>query len=131
MSGGLLMARDDGLFRRMTAALVELGGNVAAADLGGEVVQLEDQTGRLFTLYERVPKGTEWEFRDEPVTTAQGVHRPDLQRVTACPFECLWPDLVARLAGVAGTDRRGPHLVIGRGWSPLERGAVNAAEVRL
>lgn len=112
MSGGFLIALDGGLYHRVAAALVELGGTAAIDELGGGVVQLADTTGRLFTLYERIPDGTEWEVRDGLFTVAEGVQPPDMQRVTACPFECCWPDLVARLADVAARTAKSPTWVL-------------------
>lgn len=67
--GGYLVAHDNSLYERASAALVELGGLQVTAALGGAVVQVADDEGRLFTLYERVPTGTEWDAYDGPFTT--------------------------------------------------------------
>ena len=63
MSGGFLIALDSGLYRRVASRLVELGASAATDDVGGEIVQLADEDGRLFTLFERVPEGTECRLR--------------------------------------------------------------------
>ncbi len=76
MSGGFLVALDSGLYRRAASALVEFGGVLGVDDPGGGVAQLADNSGRLFTLYERVPDGTEWEVRDGTFTAAPGVQPP-------------------------------------------------------
>lgn len=131
MSGGFLIALDSGLYPRVAAALVELGGTTAIDNLGGEVVQLADEEERLFTLYERVPEGTEWEFRAGPFTVARGVHPPDMLRVTACPFECRWPDMVARLAYVAARAAEAPTWVLDGDGVIWDAQAVDAAEVQL
>lgn len=110
--GGFLIALDDGLYRRVANALIGLGGIEATAGLGGGVVQLSDGEGRLFTLYERVPAGTEWEVHDGPFVRAPGVRLPDMERVTACPFDCRWPDVVARLADVAARTAEAPTWVL-------------------
>ena len=95
--GGFFIAVESGLFHRASIAIVGLGGVRAVNNLGG-VVQIIDSVGHLFTLYERVPDGTEWEFQDGSFTAAPGVQQPDMRCVVACPFECRWPDLVTRLA---------------------------------
>lgn len=132
MSGGFLIALDGGLYRRVAAALVAMGGVTAMDDLDGEVVQYGDDEGRLFTLFETVPMGTEWEFREGPVIAGPGVQLPDMQSVTACPFECRWPDLAAGVADVASrtSDAAATWLLDGDGvvWNA---GSVNTAEVRL
>lgn len=128
--GGFLVALDQGLYRRVEVALVGLGG-VAAVDYLGGVVQVADEPGRLFTLYERVPEGTESEYTDGPFTVADGVLAPDMERVTACPFECQWPDMVARLAEtVAGTAETPTWLLDGDGvlWNAE---GVDVSKVRL
>ena len=131
MSGGFLIALDRDLYRRVAAALVELGGVTAADDLEGEVVQLTDDTGRLFTLYEKVPTGTEWEVHEGPVTAARGVDPPQMQRVTACPFECRWPDMVAHLADVAARTAEAPTWLLDGDGVLWNAESVDAAEVQL
>lgn len=129
--GGFLLGLDGGLYGHIAAMLVNFGVVAAVDDLEGQVVQLTDEAGRLFTLYERVPVGTEWEFRDGPVRPAEGVQVPDLDRVTACPFECRWPDLVARLAEMAAIVSEGPVWVLDGDGVVWDAGAVDPAKVRL
>lgn len=108
MRGGFLIALDSGLYRRVAAAVVAHGGVAATGDHGGGVVQLTDDQGRLFTLYETVPSGTEWEVREGTFVAAPGVHVPNMESVTACPFECQWPDLVVRVAYVVARTSQAP-----------------------
>ena len=131
MSGGFLIALDDEVFRRVATALVELGGIAAIDVLGGEVVQLADDAGRLFTLYERIPEGTEWEVRDGPFRAARGVRSPDMRRVTACPFECRWPEVVARLADVASRTAETPMWVLDGDGVLWNAESVDPTEVQL
>lgn len=112
MSGGFLLGLHGNLYDPIEAMLKQLGAKTALDDSGGRVVQLADECGRLFTLYERVPNGTEWEFREGPVVPAVGVSVPDLQRVVACPFECRWPSLVADLAKMAAAVSGGSLWVL-------------------
>lgn len=99
MSGGFLIAPDDRLYDRAARTLQELGAVSSLDDLGGGVSQFADEGGRLFTLYERVPDGTDWEVREGALVSASGAQLPDMRLVTACPFECRWPDLAVRIVG--------------------------------
>jgi hypothetical protein len=131
MSGGFLIALDSDLYRRAAAAIVELGGVAATDVLGGAVVQLTDDKGRLFTLYETVPPGTEWEVREGPFVAGRGVHPPDMERVTACPFECRWPDMVARLAVVAARTAETPTWLLDSDGVVWNAESVDPNEVHL
>ncbi len=131
MRGGFLIAADGDLYRRASSALVELGGATAMDDPEGEVVQYADGQGHLFTLYGRVPGGTEWEVREGPVTAADGVDLPDMQHVVACPFECRWPDLVARIAAATATRSDARTWLLDGDGVLWDARAVNAAQVRL
>jgi len=116
MRGGFLVALDSGLYVRVADVLVELGGVVAEDGDGGAIVQLVDESGRRFMLYERIPEGTEWEVTEGPFRVAPGVQAPDMQQVTACPFECRWPDMVSDLAeAVARTAEVSTWLLDGDG----------------
>lgn len=131
MSGGYLVARDRGLYERAAQALVALGAVSAIDDLGGGVVQFTDDSGRLFTLYERVPDGTDWEVREGAFTAAQGVQPPDMQLVIACPFECRWPDLAARLADTVARTAEAPTWVLDGDGVIWNAEAVDPLNVRL
>lgn len=129
--GGFLLGLDGSLYDHVSAMLEGSGAVAAVDDLEGRVVQLTDESGRLFTLYERVPAGTEWEVRQGPVRPAAGNQVPDLNRVTACPFECRWPDLVARLAAKAAEVSEAPVWVLDGDGVVWEAGAVDPANLRL
>jgi hypothetical protein len=131
MSGGFIISVDRGLFRRVAAALVDLGGVVAMDDVAGEVVQLTDADGHLFTLYERVVPGTEWEVSGEPVMAAPGVVPPDMQGVIACPFECRWPELVARIADRAAGTAEAPTWLLDGDGVVWDAESVDPTRVRL
>lgn len=131
MMGGFLLALDKGLYQRVAAALVELGGVTAVDELGGGVVQLSDDAGRLFTLYERVPDGTEWEVYDGLAAVADGVQAPMIERTTACPFECRWPDMVARLAETAARTAETPTWLLDGDGVLWKAESVDASKVSL
>src|SRR5262245_40946556 len=98
MRGGFLLENDPVLFARSAAVLTELGAIQRDDDIGGSVMQLADSSGRLFTPYECVPEGAEWEVRTGPFMLVPLVQAPDMNHVVACPFECRWPDLLADVA---------------------------------
>jgi hypothetical protein len=129
--GGYLIALDSGLYRRAAAALVELGAIQATAALGGGVVQLAVDDGHLFTLYELVPAATAWEVAEGRLTAAQGVQLPDFALVVACPFECRWPDLVARIADALARTAEAPTWVLDGDGVLWDAKAVDPLKVRL
>lgn len=131
MSGGFLVARDDGLYVRAAGSLAALGAVSAVDEVGGAVFQFTDDSGRLFTLYERVPDGTEWEVRGGTFAAAHGVQPPDMQLVVACPFECRWPDLVARLAETTARTTGVPTWVLDGDGVIWNAEAVDPLRVRL
>ena len=108
--GGFLVAYDD-LYERASAALVELGGR-QAADSDGAVVQVADAEGRLFTLWEKTPAGFEYEAYEGPFNTAPGVQIPDISIMTACPFDCRWPDLTSRMAEIIARTAEAPTWLL-------------------
>jgi hypothetical protein len=131
MRGGFLIALDGGLYRRVAAMLLERGAATAAEDSGGGVVQLTDPDGHIFTMFESVPEGSEWEVRERPFVAAPGVRLPDMLRVTACPFECRWPDMVARVAAAAARTAEAPTWVLDGDGVVWDAERVNPEEVRL
>jgi hypothetical protein len=129
--GGYFVGHDSGLYTRAATVLVEMGGIEATAALGGAVVQLADSQGRLFTLYERVPAGTEWDIYEGQLTAAHGVQLPDITRMFACPFECRWPDLLARLADVIARTAEAPTWVLDGDGVVWNAEAVDPLKVQL
>jgi hypothetical protein len=129
--GGFLLAIDERLFHRAAAALTDLGALQAVDDLGGDIVQYSDQEGRLFTLYEHVPAGTEWEVRDGPFEAAPGVNPPDMHTVVACPFECRWADLAVQLADAIARTAEAPTWVLDGDGVIWDAEAVDPLKVRL
>lgn len=130
MSGGFFLAHDDRLFERAAAALKQLGAIQAVDDLGGDIIQYTDDSGRLFTLYEHVPTGTEWEVRDGPFDAAPGVDPPDILAAVACPFECRWTDLAVRLADVIARTAEAPTWVLDGDGVIWDAEAVDPMRVR-
>lgn len=131
MRGGFLFALDSDLYKRVAEAIVEIGGAAVVEDDGGMVVQFTDDGERIFTLFERLPRGSEWEVHDGPFVTASGVSLPDMKRVTACAFECRWPDMVAWFAKVAAQTADAPTWLLdgdGRVWNANH---VDPGQVRL
>lgn len=131
MSGGFLLALDHELFDRSVAALISLGGTRAVEELGGRLVQHADAAGRLFTLFEEVPNGTEWEVREGPFIAAPGAKVPDMRTVVACPFECRWPDVAARLADIIARTSEAPTWVMDGDGVVWDAKAVDPHNVRL
>ena len=80
------------------------------------MAQLRDGEGRLFTLYERVPAGCEWEVYEE-VTAAQGVQLPNcgsLRPVRSSADGPTWPSgWPIELPGTAGNAN--PEILDGDG----------------
>jgi len=131
MSGGFFLSRDDRLFERAAATLMRIGGVKAANDLGGDIVQYADDAGHLFTLYEKVPRGTEWEVREGPFTAAPGVEPPDMQVAFPCPFECRWPELVVRLADDIARTAEAPTWILDGDGVIWDAGAVDPQKICL
>jgi hypothetical protein len=131
MRGGFIIAVDEGLFERSARALTELGGTQATDSDGDGVVQFADADGRMFTLFERVPAGTEWEVREGPFVPAPGAIPPDMGQVIACPFECRWPDLTATLADTIAQTAEAPTWVLDGDGVIWDAEAVDSDKVRL
>lgn len=131
MSAGFLVARDEGLYRRAVHALLSRGAVADNDELGGGVVQFTDDSGRPFTLYERVPQGMDWEVREGPFTAAPGVHLPNMQLVIACPFECRWPELLADIADTVARTAEAPTWVLDGDGVIWDAEAVDPHRVRV
>lgn len=131
MRGGFIIAADRALFDRAALGLLALGGTQAVDDDGGGVVQFADAEGRLFTLYERVLQGTDWEVREGPFTAAPGVRPPDMRLVAACPFDCRWPDLAVRVADVIARTAEASTWVLDGDGVIWDAEAVDPLKVRL
>lgn len=131
MKGGFFLALDDRLFRRAAKVVTELGGVQVFDDLHGGTLQFADHAGRLFTLFERVYEGTEWEVREGPIIAAQGVQLPDMQAVIACPFECRWSDLVGHVAEAIARTAEAPTWVLDGDGVVWDAGAVDPRKILL
>ncbi len=112
MRGGFLIATDRGLFDRAAEVLVAMGGVQAIDEVGDRLVQFLDTDERLFTLYQRVLEGTDWEVREGDFSAAPGVQLPDMNLVTACPFDCRWPALTAHVAEAVARTAETPTWVL-------------------
>lgn len=66
-----------------------------------------------------------------PFRAAPGVQPSNMQFVTACPFECRWPDLLARLAGVIARTAEAPTWALDGDGMVSDAGAIDPLEVRL
>lgn len=131
MRGGFVIATDQRLFERAARALSELGASQALDADGDRVVQFADADGRMYTLFERVPEGTEWEVREGPFAAAPGVTPPEMELVNACPFECRWPDLAARIADAIARTAEAPTWVLDGDGVIWDAEAVDPQRVRL
>ncbi|XBB67862.1 hypothetical protein ABFU82_00730 [Nocardioides sp. WV_118_6] len=121
MKGGFFVAGDAGLYQRAEAVLLGLGA-VKAQDSDGAVVQLADPEGRLLTLFERAPAGTEWEY---------DIALPGGPTVVACPFECRWVDLVVRIAGRVADRSALPTWVLDGDGALWEAGRIDPRAIVL
>lgn len=97
----------------------------------GELVQLSDIEGRLFTLYERVPAGTEWEVHEGPFDVQDGVEVPSMELVQACPFDCRWADLVVRVAALAARTHENPTWLLDNDGQIWDAAVVDVDRVSL
>ena len=129
--GGYLVAHDDGLYARAAAALVRLGAVEAPDSLGGCLVQVRDAEGRLFTMYERVAPGAEWEVFGAPLAPAPGLGLPGSDGMTACPFDCRWPELTVHLAAVIAQTSQEPTWLIDGDGVMWKAEAVDPARLAL
>lgn len=111
--------------------LVDLGGTQAADETGDGMTQLVDENGRLFTLFERVPEGTDWEVREGPFAAATGARLPDMRTVVACPFDCRWPDLAVRVAASVARAAEVPTWLLDGDGVVWGAEAVDPRRVRL
>ncbi|WP_125785159.1 hypothetical protein [Amycolatopsis sp. WAC 01375] len=120
--GGSIVSLDGDFFRHVESVLVEMGAATASGGPGESVVQLTDESGRLFTVFEGVPAGAEWEVTDGPFEAADDdVRVPDMTKVFSCSFECRWVDLVVRLLDAVAQGADSPIWVVdGNGvvWDP-------------
>jgi hypothetical protein len=83
MKGAFLLSRDDRLFEDAKRALVGFGGQYFPKD---GVVQLRDETGGLFTLFDNAEP--RWEYAEGPLTAAPGVELPDISQMKGLAVEC-------------------------------------------
>ncbi len=75
--------------------------------VGSDFLQLQDRSGRYFTVFGDLNPSLDWEFRDGPHIRAEGVRLPDMAAVSACFVECRWEDLFVAVIGTIA--RRAPH----------------------
>ena len=113
MRGGSIVSLDGDFFRHVESVLVEMGATIASDGPGESVVQLTDEGGRLFTVFEGVPAGTEWEVTDGPFEAADdSVRVPAMAKVFSCSFECRWIDLAVRLLKAVPQDAEASMWVV-------------------
>lgn len=132
MRGGYVLTDDKAVFDRFAGALAGLGEVLQVSGSQGTVVQLSDEHGRLFTVFDAVPKGVEWEVFQE-LPTPSGRRLPSLKcdDLAAFPFESRWPELVARaLSAIADVVDERVWLLDGDGvlW---DAGSVDPVRLRL
>lgn len=127
MKGAFVVSSDMHVFDEARDALVRIGAKATEDD----VVQLQDELGRLFTIYRSIDPSTDWEWREGPFISRADVEPPDMTKATACWVECRWEDLFAsvmrRLAEALSTTA---WVLDGDGvlWPASE---VDPREVRL
>ncbi|WP_282695780.1 hypothetical protein [Streptomyces sp. CC208A] len=86
-----MISASAGLFGEARSILIEAGAKSSV-----DVVQLEDEQGHLFTLYE-VDPSADWDWREGPDSLRPGVQVPDMANATACMVECRWEEMFARV----------------------------------
>ena len=93
MKGAYLLSESQRLFDDAKRVLVGLG---AQCSRDGDVVQIENEKGELFTLFDNAEP--ESEFKQEPLTAAPGVELPDVSRMKGLAVECRSEAQFASLA---------------------------------
>jgi len=83
MKGAFLLSESDRLFDEAKQVLIRLG---AKCSSDGEVVQLRNEEGESFTLFNKAEP--EWEYKAEPLTAAPGVELPDVSKMIGLAVEC-------------------------------------------
>jgi hypothetical protein len=101
MKGAFLLSESRRLFDEAKEVLVRLG---ASCSDDGEVVQLRNDAGQSFTLFDKADP--EWEYKQEPLTAAPGVELPDVSKMIGLAVECRSETQFASLvkAIAAGSD---------------------------
>lgn len=83
MKGAFLLSESSRLFDDAKQVLVRLG---ARCSSDGAVVQLRDDAGQYFTLFNKAEP--EWEYKEAPLTAAPGVELPDVSKMKGLAVEC-------------------------------------------
>ena len=83
MKGAILLSESSHLFDDAKQVLVRLG---ARCSSDGAMVQLLNDTGQRFTLFDKAEP--EWEYKDRPLTAAPGVELPDVSKMKGLAVEC-------------------------------------------
>lgn len=96
MKSADFISRDARLYDRLKNVLAEMGAVSAESGIEGDVTQLTDENGRLFTVWEAVPR-LDLEWRNEPFRMANNQEPPDVWQLVECYFECRWADLVVQV----------------------------------
>lgn len=93
MKGAFLVAINLHLEAEVRAALQKMGAKFSDE---GDVCQLRDDRGRLFTVFVTLESEISWDWQDEPIIMKVG-EKPNMLATTACWIECRWEDLFVRL----------------------------------
>jgi hypothetical protein len=97
MKGAILVSPSNRLFNIARDVLVQLGATYYAANASvrRHAVQLRDEDGNLFTLYDDAEPESEW--RDIPLTSATGTQVPNMTNMFGCAIECRHENTFATL----------------------------------
>lgn len=110
MKSAFLISLGEAFFEEVMESLV-LDGADCTADFGGQV-QLQDEEGRLFTVYPVDPDHA-YEYREGPfVPAGPDVDVPDMRTAIACSVECRWEDLFVATVGRLAARLRRPMWVL-------------------
>lgn len=126
MKGAFLVSASTQLFDVVRRVLVGLGGTYYPED---DAVQLRDELGNLFTVFDNAEPA--YEYRDGPLVGAPGFQLPDLHDKIGLAVECRNERHFAMLVkAIAEASDSAVCVVDGDGvvWPAME---VDAARVRL
>ncbi|MGC4939771.1 hypothetical protein [Kribbella sp. DT2] len=102
------VSRTSALYAHIEDALLEAG----AVAGSGDVVQIQDDDGRMLTVYGQLDATFERDLHEPPVAVRGGVDPPDPRTASACWVECRWADLLASWAGRLALEIKSPLWVL-------------------
>jgi len=96
MKSAFLLSAHTNLFQLVADALT-LEHSIVSGPRDG-MVQMTDERGRLFTVFDGVPEGFEYEYQDGPFADSDG-RLYDTSTLAVCIIECRWEEWFASVLG--------------------------------